>query len=104
MAKVKEETKIIKDIHNEKMEEVIKKYKEYKNLKEQAESIMKELTTEIREFLAEIGETNVAIGEYKVKLSTYNTTSFNKDLVKTMAPELYEKASEVKEATRLTIS
>ena len=104
MANVKTETNVLKDVQNKEMEEVIKKYKEYKNLKEQAESIMKELTTEIREFLAEIGEDNVAIGEYKVKLTTYDSATFNKDIIKEEAPELYEKASGTKPTTRLTIT
>jgi hypothetical protein len=97
-------TEIIKDVKNPEIEAKIKEYKEYKNLKEQAESTMKKLSAEIQDFLTYIGEDNVAVGEYKVKLTHYSKSTFNKDIIKEEAPELYEKASGSTDATRLTIN
>lgn len=97
-------TEILKDVKNEEIEAKIKQYKEYKNLKEQADSIMKKLSTEIQDFLTYIGEDNVAVGEYKVKLTHYSRSTFDKNVIKEEAPELYEKASGSAEATKLIIS
>ena len=92
MAREKKVKETIKDVHNEHMEEVVKKWKEYKTLKDQVEAELDSLSTEIKEFLAEIGETAIAVGEYQVKLSTSERTTFNKDIIKEKSPELYEEA------------
>ena len=95
---------IIKDVKNEEIRETLKKYKEYKVLKDQIEAEMKNITNDIREFLNEIGEDNVAIGEYKVKLTTYDKSTFDKNVVLQEAPELYEKASGSTIVTKLIIN
>ena len=97
-------TTVLKDIQNEVIEDKIRQYKEYKNIKEQADSIMKQLSTEIQDFLTNIGKDNVAVGEYKVKLTHYSRSTFDKNVIKEEAPELYEKATGSTEATKLIIS
>lgn len=94
----------IKDIKNEEIRETLKKYKEYKVLKDQIEAEMKNITDDIKEFLKEIGEDNVAVGEYKIKLITYDKATFNKNTVLQEAPELYEKAFGSTTVTKLTIN
>ena len=94
----------IKDIKNEEIKETIKRYKEYKVLKDQIEAEMKNITNDIKEFLNEIGEDNVAVGEYKIKLTTYDKATFDKNIVLQEAPELYEKASSSTIVTKLTIN
>ena len=95
---------VIKDVKNEEIRETLKRYKEYKVLKDQIEAEMKNITNDIKEFLNEIGEDNVAVGEYKVKLTTYDRPTFNKEVVLQEAPELYEKASGSTTVTKLTIN
>ncbi len=95
---------IIKDVKNEEIKETIKRYKEYKVLKDQIEAEMKNITNDIKEFLNEIGEDNVAVGEYKIKLITYDKATFDKNIVLQEAPELYEKASGSTIVTKLTIN
>jgi translation initiation factor 2 alpha subunit (eIF-2alpha) len=95
---------VIKNVQNAEVEEKIKQYKEYRTLKEQIEATMKNLSADIQDFLTEIGEDNIAVGEYKVKLTHYSKSTFDKNIVKEEAPELYEKASGSTDATRLTIN
>lgn len=97
-------TNTIKDVKNEEIRETIKRYKEYKVLKDQIEAEMKNITNDIREFLNEIGEDNVAVGEYKIKLTTYDKATFDKNVILQEAPELYEKASGSTIVTKLIIN
>lgn len=95
---------IIKDVNNDEIKEKIKKYKEYKVLKDQIEGEMKNITNDIKEFLTDIGENNIAVGEYKVKLTTYAKSTFDKNIILQEAPELYEKALGSTPATKLIIN
>lgn len=94
---------ITKDVHNVEMESAIKELKEYKILKKQAEDRIKALEGLVKDFMDEIGETDIACGQYTCKLTEVGKSTFDKDIIKLEAPELYERATGTTTYRKLTI-
>lgn len=92
------------DVKNTEYEAKVKELKEWKALKEQAEQKIKELEGDIKTFMIDsINESNIAIGPFKCTISTVNRGTFDKEMVRNEAPELFEKASGTTSYIRLIV-
>ena len=92
------------DVKNAEYEAKVKELKEWKALKEQAEQRIKELEGDIKSFMIDsINESSIAIGPFKCTISTVNRGTFDKELVRNEAPELFEKASGTTSYIRLIV-
>lgn len=102
--KVKERIEItLKDMHNPEIENMIEELKKYKNIKKQAEQMIEQLENAIKADMVANDVTEAAYGPHKCMLSEYNKTTFNKDIVKQEAPELFEKCTNIMTYTRFTV-
>ena len=89
------------EIINKRIEDNAKEYKEYKRIKTEAEARIAEIEAEIKAYMDENNITECFIGDYKVTYKVATRVNVDKDKVREMVGNAYDKESEY---DRLTIS
>ncbi len=87
----------------QEMHEIIKKLKEYKLLKEEAESIISELECQIKTEVKALDTDTLINGEYKCKLTTVNTNRLDSKALKEVHSDIYVSFVKPPSYERLTV-
>lgn len=85
------------------MHEIIRKLKEYKLLKEEAEAIISELEGQIKSEMKALEIDTLINGEYKCKLTTVNTNRLDGKALQAAHPEIYVSFVKPSSYERLTV-